>query len=272
MKVINSPPRNSTELFSGISAGMTREDVVRALNKNMAKTHVQRQLDKLHTQDPVMLKCKEWIKRVAYLDEPVLITGPTGTGKELLASACVSRHHSDVKACPFVAINCGSINRNLIETQFFGAVKGAYTGAATSSIGLLQQAEDGIVFLDEIGDLPLENQAALLRAIQENKIYQVGSTNEIKISCRFVAATKYNLEEQVDKGLFRDDLFARISILSIKTTSLKERPADIPYIAEKWLQWTNPIPEHALPRIYRYNVRGLQAVVTNLRLFGEFIP
>lgn len=235
-------------------------------------THVERRLAMLHSQDPFINSQKDRIRKLAHHPEPVLITGPTGTGKELLASACVSPSYRDSESeCPFVAINCGSISRNLVESTFFGHVKGAFTGADTSTKGLLEKAGNGIIFLDEIGELPLPNQASLLRAIQENEIYPVGSTTTIKINCRFVAATKYtNMLDRIENGLFRDDLYARISTYRIHTTSLRDRPLDIPYISGK-LGWTDPLPNNSLDHIYRYNVRGLQAVIANLKVFGEWI-
>lgn len=273
MKVTTTPIiRTAEELFANITPGMTTAQVLTLLKTNVHLGHVDRKLMALHTQDQTMIRCKAWIKKIAYLEDPVLITGPTGTGKELLASACVSPSFTEQQKPVFVAINCGAINPNLIESQFFGSVKGSYTGSVATSEGLLQKADGGVIFLDEIGDLPLTSQATLLRAIQEGEIYPVGATQPVKINCRFVAATKYDLEERVDQKLFRDDLYARISVFRIKTTPLQERPLDIPYIAEKWLKFTEPIPDHALPFIFKYNIRGLQAVVANLRAFGEFIP
>ena len=256
-----------------IGAKVTQADLVKTLSSTLSQSRVERRLAMLHTQDPFMLRMINRIRTIAYNDCPVLITGPTGTGKELLASACVSSHYreSEDETYPFIDINCGALNVNLVESTFFGHVRGAFTGADKSTDGLLVQAGNGIVFLDEIGELPLVNQAALLRAIQENEIRPVGSANKIKIKCRFVAATKHDLSQRVEQGLFRDDLYARISIFRVRTTGLKERPDDIPYIAKK-LNYEGTIPDSALPHIYKYNVRGLQAVIENMRLFNEWLP
>ncbi len=249
-----------------------RSEYIKSLTAVANRSYVDRRLDMLHTQDPEMLELKAMIRLVAYRSEPVLITGPTGTGKELLASACVSPSFKESSEKPiFVAENCGGINRELIQTRFFGAVKGAYTGADKDYPGLLQEAGNGVVFLDEIGDLPLENQSTLLRAIQENEIRPVGSIKTIKINCRFVAATKYDLESRVSEGTFREDLYARISVFRFRTSSLQERPDDIPYIASK-LGWSDPLPPESISTIYKYNVRGLQRVIANLQVFGKFIP
>lgn len=273
MGIIRPAPKVDTAVFTNLDIAKSTIELCKELQQRIALSKVDRVLGMLHTQDPYMLKMKDRVRLIAYQNEPVLICGPTGTGKELLASACVSMAYSDDlrEECPFVAINCGAIPKNLIQSMFFGHVAGAYTGAIKANAGLLQQAGRGIVFLDEIGELPLENQATLLRAIQEGEIYPVGSVKPVKIHCRFVAATKQPLSQMVEQGLFRDDLYARISVFRIYTTGLKDRPDDIPYIAAK-LGYDKPLPDNSLEHIYKYNVRGIQAVIANMKVFGEWIP
>jgi len=271
MKLIPARGRIDVDALLSTPLPSNSAEALKQVRSILNQSYVERRLNKLHTQDPFMIKMKDRIQRIAYTQEPVLITGPTGTGKELLASACVSASYRETAGdCPFVAVNCGAINKNLIESTFFGSTKGSYTGADKNTDGLLVQAGAGIMFLDEIGDLPWESQAALLRAIQENEIRPVGSATTVQIKCRFVAATKYRLHELVEMGRFRDDLYARISIYRIRTTPLSERPLDIPYIAKR-LGWDDPLPPESLDHIYRYNVRGIQAVIANLRVFGEWI-
>lgn len=270
MKIIPSQGRADVDALLSTPLPSNSSEALKQVRNLLNLSYVERRLNKLHTQDPYMMRMKDRIQRIAYTNEPVLITGPTGTGKELLASACVSESYRESAGeCPFVSVNCGAINKNLIESTFFGSVKGSFTGADKNTDGLLVQAGSGIMFLDEIGDLPWESQAALLRAIQENEIRPVGSATTVRIRCRFVAATKYRLHQRVDEGKFRDDLYARISIYRIKTTPLSERPSDIPYITKK-LGWHEELPPAAYSHIYKYNVRGIQAVIANLRAFGEW--
>lgn len=230
-------------------------------------------LDKFITVNPQMIALKTKVNTIRHGTSnhyAVLITGPSGTGKELLA------HALNKDGAPFVSRNCAGIPKELISSIFFGHLKGSFTGADSDRKGVLVAAEDGIVFLDEIADLPLELQAALLRALQERVITRLGSTEEIPIHCRFIAATKFNLRQMVHEGKFREDLFARLFDFELATTSLKARPEDIPVIAKSGLSkdgvvmnWDKPIPEWAMNDIYNYNVRGIQKFVTNIRLFGE---
>jgi DNA-binding NtrC family response regulator len=229
-------------------------------------------LDKLITQDDVMNRAKANITNIRCMTNnncSVLITGPSGTGKEILARGLLQA------SSPFVAVNCAALPRDLIASLFFGHVKGSFTGAAMDKEGFLTQAEDGIMFLDEIADFPLEFQGTLLRAIQERKVTKIGSIVEQEISCRFVGATKYDLRVKVEKGEFREDLFARLMTFEIYTTSLGQREADIPLIAEKGIgidgnvmAFTELIPITA--DILRYNVRGIQNYVQRKKTYGTY--
>ncbi|WP_456400994.1 sigma-54 interaction domain-containing protein [Persephonella sp.] len=167
---------------------------------------------------------------VAPTDLPVLITGETGTGKELLAKGIWKLSKRSNK--PFIAINCAAIPENLLESELFGYEKGAFTGAEKTKMGKFELADGGTIFLDEIGDLPLPAQSKLLRVLQEGTFYRVGGTKEIKIDVRVMAATNKNLEEMVSKGEFREDLYYRLNFIHLHLPPLRERKEDIPYIVE----------------------------------------
>ncbi|RUM48982.1 MAG: sigma-54-dependent Fis family transcriptional regulator, partial [Hydrogenothermus sp.] len=167
---------------------------------------------------------------VAPTDLPVLITGETGTGKELLARGIWRLSKRSNK--PFVAINCASIPENLLESELFGYEKGAFTGAEKTKIGKFELADGGTIFLDEIGELPLPAQSKILRVLQEGTFYRVGGNKEIKVDVRVIAATNRNLEEMIAKGKFREDLYYRLNLIHLHLPPLRERKEDIPYIVE----------------------------------------
>jgi transcriptional regulator with GAF, ATPase, and Fis domain len=173
------------------------------------------------------------IVKVAPKDSTVLLTGETGTGKELIARSI--HQHSKRQDKPFIAINCAAIPEGLLESELFGHEKGAFTGANTKKPGKLELAHGGTLFLDEIGDMPLETQAKVLRAIEENTIERVGAIKLIKVNVRFIAATNRNLEKMVESGFFRRDLFYRLNVFPILLPPLRHRREDIPLLAEKFL-------------------------------------
>ena len=178
-------------------------------------------------ESKVMCSIFDWIKRVSVLsDLPSLITGETGTGKELIVKAI---YHLDPKRSrgPFVVVNCGAIGAGVAESELFGHCRGAFTGAEHSRKGLIRAANGGVLFLDEIGDLDLALQAKLLRVLQENRVLSVGEDKEVSIDVRVLAATNRNLEEMVRQGTFRADLFHRLNILSIEVPPLRLRRADL---------------------------------------------
>jgi DNA-binding NtrC family response regulator len=174
------------------------------------------------------------IQRVAKVDAPVLICGPSGSGKELTAQAI---HRYSVRAKgPFVPVNCGAIQATLIQSELFGHVKGAFTGATTDGRGLIEAASGGTLFFDEIGDLSLDLQINLLRFLQEKTINRVGSTKSIQVDARVIAATHVNLEKAVAEGRFREDLFYRLNVVQLKVPSLKERQPDIAVLAAHFFE------------------------------------
>ncbi|HTY16199.1 MAG TPA: sigma-54 dependent transcriptional regulator [Myxococcota bacterium] len=174
------------------------------------------------------------IDKIAPTDISVLVTGETGTGKELIAKE-IHRHSPRAKG-PFVSINCGAIPENLLESELFGHVRGAFTGAHVTKRGLFEQANGGTLFLDEIGDMGLGLQGKLLRVLQDREIRPVGGNQSVKIDVRIVAATNRALRDEIEAGRFRRDLFYRLNVIPIEILPLRERPDDIPLLAEAFLR------------------------------------
>lgn len=176
-------------------------------------------------------------RRAAESDVSVLITGESGTGKELVAKAVHSE--SRRSGCPLVSVNCGAIPENLVESEFFGHVKGSFTGAASDKKGLFAEADGGTLFLDEVGELPSGLQVSLLRVLQEREVRPVGSVKTRKIDVRVIAATSRNLEAEISRGTFREDLYYRLNVLNINMPPLRERIEDIPYLCVHFIRKSN---------------------------------
>lgn len=183
---------------------------------------------------PVISKVKDIIDRVAPTDARVLITGPNGTGKELVARWLHEK--SNRGTMPFVEVNCAAIPSELIESELFGHEKGAFTSAIKQRKGKFEQADGGTLFLDEIGDMSLNAQAKVLRALQENKITRVGSDKDINVNVRIITATNKNLQKEIEAGNFREDLFHRLSVIIIQVPPLSERLDDIPTLAHHFIE------------------------------------
>jgi len=201
----------------------------------LLRKEIQRNYDfsELVGKSPAMHKVFEMIQTVAETESTVLITGNSGTGKELVARAI--HFNSKRKNKPFVAVNCGAISENLIESELFGHKRGAFTGAISDKEGYLKAADGGTLFLDEISEMPLPLQVKLLRVIQEKEITPVGTTYSIPINVRFVATTNKKLEAEVESGRFREDLFYRLNVVELNLPSLKERAEDIPILADHFV-------------------------------------
>jgi len=182
----------------------------------------------------VMQEVFKTVAKVARSSITVLITGESGTGKEVIARAI--HNYSDRKEKPFVAVNCAALPANLLEAELFGYEKGAFTGAVSSKKGLFEQANGGTIFLDEIGELPLPLQAKLLRVLQEKEVRPIGSEKSKKVDVRVIAATNRNLEEEVKKGTFREDLYFRLNIVKIELPPLRERKEDIVPLAHHFVK------------------------------------
>jgi two-component system, NtrC family, response regulator AtoC len=185
------------------------------------------------TQDKKMLEIMGLVRKIADYDTSVLITGESGTGKELVARAI---HFSGSRAGnPFVVVNCGAIPGPLLESELFGHVKGAFTDAHKTKDGLFHEANKGTIFLDEVGELPMELQVKLLRVLQEGEVRRVGDTKSVRVDARVVAATLKDLREEIKKGNFREDLYYRLNVIEIKLPPLRERPSDIRGLAEHFV-------------------------------------
>src|SRR5438270_4145147 len=184
-------------------------------------------------ESPSMKEVLRVVGKVAPAKTTVLITGESGTGKELVARAV--HELSPRKAGPFVAVNCGAIPDQLIESELFGHAKGAFTGAQSAKRGLFEEADSGTLLLDEIGELPLQLQPTLLRALQEGEIRRVGDARNIKVDVRVLAATNRDLSQEVAQGKFREDLFYRLNVVAVKLPPLRERPEELGLLAERFI-------------------------------------
>ena len=201
------------------------------------------------------------LEKAAQVDATVLLLGETGTGKELAARAI--HYHSARREHRFVAVNCGALPAELIESELFGHARGAFTGAATAKAGLFEEARGGTLFLDEVGELPLPAQVKLNRALQEKEIRRVGESTPVKIDVRIVAATHRDLREEVRAGRFREDLFYRLNVIAVTLPPLRDRTEDVPLLAAHFLD------KHA--RALRRTLRGFEAEAL-VRLAGHGWP
>jgi two-component system, NtrC family, response regulator PilR len=222
-------------------------------------------LARMAGDSPAMRMVRERIVKVARSMAPVMVRGESGTGKELVANALHANSHR--KDGPWVAVNCGAIPENLLEAEFFGAKKGAYTGASQDREGFFQAAHGGTLFLDEIGDLPLAMQAKLLRAIQERCIRPLGGNQEESVDVRIISATHKDLPAEVAAGRFRQDLFYRLNVIDIDIPPLRERPEDLPALCKALLgriAKDSNLPERQVPASSIARLAGL-SLLGNVR-------
>ena len=194
--------------------------------------------DAFVTQDAKMKDLLDLVARVAPTDASVLVMGESGTGKELIARGL--HHLSRRRDCPFVAVNCSAIPENLLEAELFGYEKGAFTGAERRKLGLVEVAGGGTLFLDEVAELPVQIQPKLLRVLEGGEFRRVGGQGTLRADIRVVAATNKNLTELVKQNLFREDLFYRLNVIPIQIPPLRERPGDIPILAEYFVKEYGP--------------------------------
>ncbi len=218
--------------------------------------HPEKDFEYIIGQDPELLNILDMVKRVSKTEASVLIMGESGTGKELIAEAIHQNSHRSNQ--PFVKVNLGGITTTLFESEMFGHVKGAFTDARSDRKGRFEMAEGGTIFLDEIGDLELSNQVKLLRVLQDKTYEVLGSSITRKTNIRIISATNKPLLEMVEKGEFREDLFYRINLLTMKLPALKERPADIPLLARYFLQNLKTIYNRPDLEISQPAIRWLQ--------------
>ena len=234
--------------------------------------------DQMIGESEVINLLKKRIIKVAHTDTTVLIQGENGTGKELVARAI--HHHSRRSTQPFVPVDCASMSETVMESELFGHKKGAYTGADTETIGLIRSAHNGVLFMDEIGELSLNAQAKLLRTLQERKVRPVGSATDYEIDIQVVAATNRNLSDEVNSGNFRQDLYYRLNAVSLEVPSLRERRDDIELLAnhflgslsqpeQKEISISDDVMELLKQHDWPGNVRELQNVINRALVFAE---
>ena len=210
---------------------------------------------------PQMLAVIERLRRIAPTDATVLIQGETGTGKELLAQ---SLHQNSLrKAKPFVALNCGALSENILESELFGHIKGAFTDASADRLGKFEYANGGTMFLDEVGDMPMPTQIKLLRVLENGEVTRVGSNNTVKVNVRILSATNRNLEEAVASGTFRQDLYHRLKVVTVRIPPLRERAEDIPVLLDHFVR--------QFAKRYDKTIRGISPAARKLLLGFDWL-
>jgi DNA-binding NtrC family response regulator len=264
-------PFKNDELLLAVKNAMEHRHLV-SENQRLKRSLRERfSFQNIIGKSPSMQQVFDLIAQVAPRRSTVLIQGESGTGKELVAKAI---HASSGRAdSPFIAINCGNIPSELLESELFGHVRGAYTGATHSKKGLFEAADGGTLFLDEVATISMEIQAKLLRVIQEREFRRLGGLDNIKVDVRIIAATNTDLQTAVHQGVFRDDLYYRLNVIVIKIPPLRERPEDIPLLSEHFIrkyeeesQWQNLcLDQPAMKILMDYdwpgNVRELENVI-----------
>lgn len=270
-----SKPPDLNRLLTTVRIAINTKHLVKEntiLKKKVSKNY------EMIGESPAIARIKNMIDKVAPTDARVLITGPNGTGKELVAHWLHQK--SERSSGPMVEVNCAAIPSELIESELFGHVKGAFTSAVKDREGKFESANKGTIFLDEIGDMSLSAQAKVLRALQENKISRVGSDKDIKVDVRVIAATNKNLKDEIAKGKFREDLYHRLAVILIEVPALNDRSEDIPllvdFFAEKIAQEQGNAKKifnpEAVTLLQKYdwtgNIRELRNVVERLIILG----
>lgn len=270
-----SKPPDLNRLLNTVRNALDKKQLV--VENKILKKKVNKRYEMIG-KSPLIEQIREMIDKVALTDARVLITGPNGTGKELVAHQLHEK--SERSGMPLIEVNCAAIPSELIESELFGHVKGAFTSAIKDRAGKFEAADGGTIFLDEIGDMSLPAQAKVLRALQESLIQRVGADKDIKINVRVVAATNKDLQKEIAEGRFREDLYHRLAVILIKVPSLNERREDIPMLIE---HFTKQISEeqgnqskafsgNAIKLLQEYdwtgNIRELRNVVERLIILG----
>lgn len=273
-----SKPPDLNKLFTTIRQGLATPKIEKTsqVKPSKKKPTIATQMI---GESPAIGKIKEMIAKISQTDARVLITGPNGSGKELVARAL----HQNSTRCqaPMVEVNCAAIPSELIESELFGHIKGAFTSAIKDREGKFEAAHKGTLFLDEIGDMSLSAQAKVLRALQENRITRVGSEKDIEVDVRIIAATNKNLKEEIAKGNFREDLYHRLAVIVLEVPSLNQRKTDIPLlvhhfanqIANEQQQPVKKFDNQAIELLQSFdwsgNIRELRNVVERLIILSE---
>lgn len=228
-----SPERITVSIRNALSMGSLKSEVARLKKHATGRTT----FDDLIGGSPAMLMVKRMGERAAKSSIPILITGESGVGKEVIARAV--HGSSDRAGKPFVAVNCGAIPENLVESILFGHEKGSFTGASDKHLGKFQEANGGTLFLDEVGELPLDVQVKLLRALQESEIDPIGAKRSVKVDVRIVSATNRDLSQAVGEGRFREDLYYRLNVFPIEAPALRERKEDVAALVDCFVRRFN---------------------------------
>ena len=270
-----SKPPDLNRLLNAVRNALDKKNLV--VENKQLKKKVSKNYEMIGESDAIS-HIKDIIEKVAATDARVLITGPNGTGKELVAHWLHEK--SERSKAPMVEVNCAAIPSELIESELFGHVKGSFTGANKDRAGKFEAANGGTIFLDEIGDMSLSAQAKVLRALQENKVSRVGSDKDIKVDVRVVAATNKNLKKEIEQGRFREDLYHRLAVILIKVPALNDRRDDIPLlvnhfakqIADEQGNAVKTFADKAIKKLQEYdwtgNIRELRNVVERLIILG----
>lgn len=271
-----SKPPDLNRLLNTVRIALDRKELV------VENTRLKKKVGKKYEmigESPAIAHIKEMIEKVAPTEARVLITGPNGTGKELVAHWLHQK--SDRSKGPMIEVNCAAIPSELIESELFGHVKGAFTSANKDRAGKFEAANGGTIFLDEVGDMSLSAQAKVLRALQENRVQRVGSDKDIKVDVRVVAATNKDLKKEIAEGNFREDLYHRLAVILVKVPALNDRRDDIPLLIQYFTQ--KIADEHgtakkefsakAIKLLQEYdwtgNIRELRNVVERLIILGD---
>lgn len=269
-------PFNVEELMSLVDKALTHKNLEQENRQLRNELGTKYQFEQIIGESDGLKQCLSLVELVAHTDSTVLITGESGTGKELIARAI---HYNSPRAKnPFIAINCGAIPSELLESELFGHVKGSFTGAIANRIGRFEMADEGTLFLDEIGDLDPSLQVKILRALQERAFEPVGSTKSVQVNVRVIAATNIDLEKAVANGNFREDLFYRLNVIPIQLPALRERKSDIPILLNHFMtqfnknktRVLNGFSEEALNCLTHYpwpgNIRELENLIERLSI------
>jgi len=271
-----SKPPDLNRLLNTVRNALDRKELVvenKLLKKKVSKNY------QMIGESKAISQIKEMIEKVAPTDARVLITGPNGTGKEIVAHWL----HQKSERCkgPMIEVNCAAIPSELIESELFGHVKGAFTSANKDRAGKFEAANGGTIFLDEIGDMSLSAQAKVLRALQESRIQRVGSDKDIKVNVRVVTATNKNLKKEIEEGRFREDLYHRLAVILIKVPALNDRRNDIPLLVDHFSKKianeqgiaAKTFSKNAVKLLQEYdwtgNIRELRNVIERLIILGE---
>jgi DNA-binding NtrC family response regulator len=271
-----SKPPDLNRLLNTVRNALDKKELV--IENKLLKKKVSKKYEMIGESEAIS-HIKTLIEKVAATDARVFITGPNGTGKELVAHWLHEK--SNRTKAPMVEVNCAAIPSELIESELFGHVKGSFTGANKDRAGKFEAASGGTIFLDEIGDMSLSAQAKVLRALQENKISRVGSDKDIKVDVRVIAATNKDLNKEIAEGRFREDLYHRLAVILIHVPALNERREDIPHLVQFFSEQIaheqgtsiKTFSESAIKMLQNYdwtgNIRELRNVVERLIILGE---